>query len=133
MMVEEGKVDVEKIYRFWEETLGMVPEPVRLLGAYAPEMLDAYNRMREYFFREPPKGALPRKVKELLYVALDIVLNAPAETMQAHVKAAVKAGAAAAEVVEAVALTIMLAGMPKYMSFGFLAIKAAIESSSERR
>jgi len=131
MAAKEEKIDVERIYKFWQETLGMVPEPVRLLGAQAPEMLDAYNRMREYYLREPPKGALPRKVKELLYVALDIALGAPAKAMQGHVRAAVKAGATTAEVVEAVALTIMLAGMPKYMSLGYEAIKAAVDSGGE--
>ena len=133
MDTENEKIDVNKIYSFWQETLGMVPEPIMLLGTYAPQMLDAYNRMRRYYLREPPKGALSRKLKELLYVTLDIVLGAPDTAMQAHVKEALKAGATVEELVEAVTLTIMLGGMPKYMSTGYKAIKTAVDIDKDVR
>ena len=70
-------------------------------------------------------------MKELLYVALDIVLNAPEKAMAATWKAAIKVGATAAEVVEAVSLSLMSAGVPKYMSLGYQAIKTAVETEGK--
>lgn len=125
MTKKRNKVNVKKIYKFWNDTFGIVPEPAKILGTHAPEVLDAYNRMRQYYLRKPPEGALPVKVKELIYVALDVVLGAPVKLMKGHVRAAIKAGATKEEFVEVVTLTIMLGGMPKYMSTGYEVIKTA--------
>lgn len=127
----KDEVNVREIFEHFEKTLGVVPAPLRILGEHAPGVLDGYYRMRKWFMREPPEGALPKKVKELLYVALDIALGAPLEFNKAHAVAAVKAGASKDEVVEAVALTVFLAGMPKYMSVGHEIIKAAVEAEAQ--
>lgn len=127
------KPDLSKIYRHFEDTLGVVPEPLRLLGEYAPGILDGYYRMRTWFFREPPEGALPKKIKELIYVALDCALGAPAHFARAHARAAIRAGATKEQVVEAVSLSLMLAGMPKYMSLGHEVIKEAVRAEAEQK
>ena len=127
------KVDVKKIYDHFKSTLGFVPAPMKLLGTHAPEVLDGYYRMRSWYLKDPPQGALPRKFKELLYVALDAVLGAPSHAARAHAVAAVKAGATKEEVAETIGLTVMLAGMPKYMSLGYEILEAAIEEEAKRR
>lgn len=123
-----NKVNKEEIFNHFKETLGVIPEPLRLLGEEAPDALQGYYLMRNWFQREPPEGAMPKKYKEILFVALDIILGAPVEFAEAHVKAAIKAGAKSQEISEAVVLTLMLAGMPKYMSTGYKMIKAALEA-----
>lgn len=125
--------NLKEIYRHFEDTLGEVPEPLKLLGKYAPEVLEGYYLMRDWFFREPPEGALPKKTKELIYVALDCALGAPVRFARAHARAAIRAGATKEQVVEAVALSLMLAGMPKYMSLGHELIKEAELAEAEQK
>jgi len=123
---------VTDLLKHFEQTLGTAPEQLRLLGEYAPEVLAGYYQMRKWLLRDPPEGALSRKVKELIYVALDAVLEAPIPYRRAHVQAAMKAGASAREVAEVVTLVLMLAGMPKYMTYGYEALKAAVEAEGGR-
>lgn len=128
-MVDKAVADLLKHF---EQTLGTAPEQLRLLGEYAPEVLAGYYQMRKWLLRDPPEGALTRKVKELIYVALDSVLEAPLPYLRAHVQAAIKAGATARDVAEVVTLVLMLGGMPKYMSYGYEALKAAVEAEGGR-
>lgn len=123
--------EVDEVLKHFQETLGTIPEPLKPLGEFAPEVLTGYYQMRKWLMREPPEGALPKKVKELIYVALDCVLGAPVPFLKAHSREAIKAGATAREVSEAVTLVLMLGGMPKYMTHGYEALKAAIEAEKE--
>ena len=126
--MSKENIRLEEIYKHFQDTLGRVPEPMRTLGENAPDVLNGYYWMRRWLQREPPEGALPRKFKELLFVAMDPLVGAPLEYGKAHVASAIKAGATKEEVVEVVVLLVMLAGMPKILSWGHELIKAAEEA-----
>jgi alkylhydroperoxidase/carboxymuconolactone decarboxylase family protein YurZ len=75
---------------------------------------------------EPPVGALPKKVKELIFVVLDTVAG-NVEGGKAHAKAAIKAGATVAEIAESLVITMYLMGVPTMEVAGKEILKAAIE------
>lgn len=101
------------------------------LAEHAPWVMDGYAHMREGTLRDVKEGgALPKKVKELVIVGMNI-MQRNIWGIHAHVRAAVKDGATLQEVVEVVALSIMSQGMVSYRLAGYEAIKAAEAAVAE--
>lgn len=115
-------------------TLGQAPPELwRRFGRHAPWALDGYLKMREAALREPADGgALPRKYKHLILVAMHITEKNRwgAETYAA---AAVRDGATLAQVAEIVAMTTMTNGQAAYQIAGQYALAAAEQAARERR
>lgn len=105
-----------------------VPTRFRGAGRFAPN-----NGVRERTFLDTAEGgALPKKIKELVVVAMNILQN-NVWGIRAHVRAAVLEGATMAEVAEIVALTILSRGMVAYRMGGYDALIAAEQALAERR
>jgi AhpD family alkylhydroperoxidase len=113
-------LDTEEMPDFWVK-----------LAEHAPWVMDGYARMREGTLRGVGEGgALPKKVKELVIVALNI-LQGNVWGIHAHTRAAVQGGATVAEVAEIVALTIISRGMVSYRLAGHEALLAAEQAVAE--
>lgn len=80
----------------------MYPKPSRALAekraALAPEAEAAFHKFSEAVFRD---GALPRKTKQLIAVAVAHVTQCP-YCIQGHTKAATRDGATPREIMEAI-------------------------------
>jgi AhpD family alkylhydroperoxidase len=80
----------------------MYPKPSRALAekraALAPEAEAAFRQFSEAVFRD---GALPRKTKQLIAVAVAHVTQCP-YCIQGHTKAATRDGATPQEIMEAI-------------------------------
>ena len=113
-----------EIITYYKRELGWVPQFAQHLTKYVPEAVGGLITFRAATMRPPPKGALSPKVKELLFIVLDTVqANLPGGL--AHARAAVRAGVTPAEIAEALALTIMLAGLPKVEVTGIAILQEA--------
>ena len=76
------------------------------LGKEMPEIMNSFNQLTTETFKD---GALSVKTKTLIAVALAVGLRCEFCT-RLHVPEAVKAGANRAEILEAVGVSIMMAG-----------------------
>lgn len=128
--MRKRKIDVKEIYEHYMKTLGAIPEEVQTLGDNAPELLDAYYRIRRFAFKQP--GALSKKVRELILVALACELGVTTSPYN-HVRAALDAGATKDEILEVIAISCFMAGMPKFVFGGHAALKEAVEYEKEKR
>ncbi len=109
-----------------------VPDFWVKLAHHAPWVMEGYDLMRERTFLDSTEGgALPKKFKELVVVAMDILQN-NVWGIRAHVRSAVLEGATMDEVTEVVALTILSRGMVGYRMGGYDALIAAEEAVKER-
>lgn len=126
----EKKKKLEEIYKYFEDAFGEVPEHHKLLGKYNVDALEGFYKLRKATMKEPPEGALPRKMKELIIVAVETALRVPGAIT--HAKYAVDAGATPSEVMEAVTLSLWLAGMPSYVLVGSKAVESA-EAEEKRK
>lgn len=124
--------EIAEIYEYFEESLDQeeMPDFWQKLAEHAPYAMKGYYQMREGAFRSPPEGNIPRKYKELLVVAMDCAVH-NYWGVEAHTRAAVKNGATMEEVSEAMALSILVLGMPNYRNAGYRALVAAEEASEE--
>lgn len=121
----------DEVIKYFEKELGWVPEFVQLLADYTPTALKGMLEFRCGFMAEPPAGALPKKVKELIFIVLDTVAH-NVEGGKAHARAAVKAGATVAEIAEALVMTMYLMGIPTMEVAGKEILKAAVEAAKAR-
>lgn len=62
------------------------------------------------------EGALSKKVKELLFVVLMTAVGAPKDVIKIHVDLAEKAGWSKAEVLQALEMSVLPCGMPKFFA-----------------
>lgn len=121
------KVDVEKIYQHYRDTIGDVPEPFLQLGKHIPEVLESYYRVRNRFY----KGSLDAKVKELIIIAMNCCLGAPLESTKMHIQSALKAGAKKEEIFDVIGMTFMAAGVIKFANLGYKAMVSTAELESK--
>jgi alkylhydroperoxidase/carboxymuconolactone decarboxylase family protein YurZ len=112
--------------RYYKKELGWVPPFVKVLAKYSPSSLDGYLTMRRAVMKEPPQGALPMKIKEMLFSILDSVTGEVNGT-KAHARAAIDAGLSMEELVEGFVIAIMVTGLPTMCKAGVHAINAAEE------
>jgi AhpD family alkylhydroperoxidase len=88
-----------------------VSTSLRKLRADKPELLTSFNALSEAAMRD---GALDRKTKELIALALGVAAHCDA-CLGFHVKALIKLGATRAEVEEALGVAVYMGGGPSLM------------------
>jgi AhpD family alkylhydroperoxidase len=135
-MAEESSADAvetdfAEVFAYFEETLDRpMPEFWKKLAEHAPYAMEGYYHMRQGVFTDPAESHIPRKYQELLVVAMDCAIH-NRWGVEAHTRAAVKAGATMEEVTEAMVLSIMVLGMPNFRNMGYYALLAAEEAMEE--
>jgi len=122
----------EETIRYYEKELGWVPPFVKILAKYSPCSLDGYLTMRKDVLKEPPQGALSRKVKEMLFSILDCVTG-EVNGAKAHARAAIDAGLTMEELVEGFVIAIMVSGITTMCKAGVEAINAAEERFNKKK
>lgn len=111
----ERKKDLLKHY---QQTLGNIPAPISALMKYDPVSFEGYTMIRKNIMKKPPNGALPVKIKELIFVILDCVVG-NLEGAKNHVRAALKAGLKMEELVEALVQVMMVIGITSWGMVGY--------------
>lgn len=112
------------------------PDMWETLAAAAPGVLEGYMKLREHILRpNAAEGALPKWMVEVIVVGCDVV-QGNAWGAQMHVRQAVRDGASPGQVLQAIALVMVEAGVPTYKGGGLDVILAAedeAKSGSARR
>lgn len=91
-----------------------------------PEVMGAFSKVHGASLKE---GALSTKTKELMSVAISVIVRCNG-CIDAHVSAAIKAGATREEISESVGVAILMGGGPA-TAYGALAIEAMNQFLSE--
>jgi alkylhydroperoxidase/carboxymuconolactone decarboxylase family protein YurZ len=97
--------DIEEVYNAFRAYYGKVPDWVKLMGELAPEGLYHYFNLRAIGVND---GVLPRKVKELILIGMNLIRRYP-PGLRAHIKGALDAGCTPAEIGEVI-VTAMVSG-----------------------
>ena len=110
----------QAIHAYFERSFhAPMPEFWARLGRETPDILTGYYLLRRETMKSPQEGGVsPKKVKELIAVAIDTVLANPWGG-EAHLRAAMLNGATLADVREVEGLVIMEVGMVAYKLMGF--------------
>jgi AhpD family alkylhydroperoxidase len=87
---------------------GVVPEQFRIMAKHAPRYLELFHETYIHVMEERPH--LPRKFKELILVAVDAATYYHYGT-KFHMKEALKHGATAAEITEALTVAGVACGI----------------------
>ena len=116
----------EEIATYFKEEMGREPASIPSLERYSSGALEGFYRLRKATTTE---SSLPKKVRELLIVAVETALR---KDPTGHARLAVEAGASPQEIHDAVALCLWLAGMPAYHE-GMKAVAAAEEHAARMR
>jgi len=95
----------EQADKYMEEKMLFTPRMFKVINQLAPQCGKTFADFYESIWAD---GALPRKIKELIFMAGGVAYMSPRCII--HVVPAVKAGATAGEVFEAAAVGMMLAG-----------------------
>lgn len=88
-----------------KERMFFVPRMFQILNTVAPETPEKFS---DFYASVWQDGALPRKVKELMFVAIGVSWRSPACLI--HVIPAIEAGATDEEIFEAVTVGTLAAG-----------------------
>ena len=83
------KKNVKKTMQEYKKAYGQVPDWAETISEIMPELLDPWLQIRS---KAIPDGALPRKVKELVLLGINLVRNYPAG-VETHLRGAMNAGA----------------------------------------
>ncbi|MBI2856350.1 MAG: carboxymuconolactone decarboxylase family protein [Chloroflexi bacterium] len=84
---------------YMKEKMLFTPRMFQIINTVAPE---AGERFADFYNSVWQDGALPRKIKELMFTAIGVAYRSPACLI--HVIPAIEAGATDAEIIEAVAV-----------------------------
>ena len=120
---------LEGFREFCRKQFGKVLPHQELFGRYYPECLQKWMEGRQFLFKEPPEGALTLREKELVAIAIEIVVRKP--DVSYHVKKAMDEGATAKQIAEIAGICIFLGGMVTFVESGQHALKAAEEYAKE--
>ena len=112
--------DFEGILNYDKQELKWNPPFAEILSKYSPDGLKGYLVMRE----SVEDGHLPKKTRELIFTILDS-LDDEASGAKAHAIAAIEAGLAMEELVEAFTIVTIVKGINVLCKTGVEAIKAA--------
>ncbi len=102
-MVDQARIDQANAYV--KERMFFVPRMFQILNTVAPE---APERFADFYNTVWQDGALPRKIKELMFTAIGVSWRSPACLI--HVVPAIEAGASDDEIFEAVTVGTLAAG-----------------------
>ena len=100
----------------WQATLGSVPPKFVQEYEMNPIIGEAHTRLRKWIIEDHPDG-LPRAMKELLFVYIDIFCQS-AEGGMSHLREARKAGLTEMQLREALSLIVMTLGPRAWMFAG---------------
>jgi AhpD family alkylhydroperoxidase len=95
----------EQANKYIEEKMMFVPRMFKVTNQLAPEVGERFADFYEEMWKD---GALPRKVKELIFTAIGVAYMSPRCII--HVKPAIEAGATDDEIFEAVSVGMLAAG-----------------------
>ncbi len=112
--------EIREILEGYRKERGYIPSNYESMAADAPKVLKTFWQYRSALL----EGVMPRKFKELILVALNIVLGG---TGEAHAVAAIRMGATRQELLETILLTNLVVGTPGYRR-GIESLKAADET-----
>lgn len=101
----EKKLTPEEANKYMEEHMLFLPRMFKIINQLNPEAGKTFADFYESLWKD---GALPRKIKELIFMAGGVAYMSPRCIV--HVVPAVKAGATIEEVFEAAAIGTILAG-----------------------
>lgn len=101
----EKKLTPEEANKYMEEHMLFLPRMFKIINQLNPEAGKTFADFYESLWKD---GALPRKIKELIFMAGGVAYMSPRCIV--HVVPAVKAGATVEEVFEAAAIGTILAG-----------------------
>lgn len=124
--------EVDRGRQHFMKTLGNIPEPIRAMIEYAPDLFAGYLQMREFIYRTPPAGSLDLKTKELIYVLLDIVTGNQ-EGAQNHLQAGMKAGLTLGELVEGCMQVMHVCGITTWGKTGWKVCDFAAKIEADTR
>ncbi|MFH0814149.1 MAG: carboxymuconolactone decarboxylase family protein [Pseudomonadota bacterium] len=97
--------EIREIYQVYQDYYGHIPDWVKMMGDKRPDALYHYYQLRKIGVED---GVLPRKVKELILIGINLVRRY--ETgLELHIKGALDAGATVEEICETI-VTAMVAG-----------------------
>ena len=109
----------------FRRTLGNVPEPIAVLAAQAPEVLEAYVDFRSYVVADH-EGGLDLATKELLFVILDVVYHNEPGALN-HLRAGLRAGLTRQALLEALLQTFMVGGIHTWGTIGHRVLAEAVK------
>lgn len=121
-----GKSEFSEMRTYVQRVLNRdFPDMWETLAAAAPGVLEGYMKLRENVIRpNPTEGSLPKWMTEVIVAGCDVV-QGNAWGAQMHVRQAVRDGLTPEQVVQAIALVMVEAGVPAYKSGGLDVILAA--------
>ena len=102
-MVDQSRAEQANAYM--KEKMLFTPRMFQVINTVAPE---AGERFADFYNVIWQDGAIPRKLKELMFVAIGVSHRSPACLI--HVIPAIEAGATDAEIFEAVSVGMLSAG-----------------------
>ena len=95
----------EQADKYQEEKMFFTPRMFKVTNQLAPEFAERFADFYETVWAD---GNLPRKIKELIFVAIGVAYMSPRCII--HVQPAIKAGATDGEIFEAVSVGMLAAG-----------------------
>lgn len=109
MTREEYKAEVLRVV---EERRGFVLPVHRLMAEVDPELLRRYDELSSYVIRSPEPRALGLKTRFLVLVGITTAVNGDPEGIEWSAAGAMRHGASEEEVLEAMVLAALPAGIP---------------------
>ena len=116
------KKEVQQLLQKYKKAYGQVPEWAETVGQIMPELLEPWLGLRSQVMVD---GALPRKVKELILLGINLVRRYP-PGVELHLKSAMDAGATKEEIMETIATAILSSAAPAIFN-GPQVLKAELE------
>lgn len=118
----------------WEYAEGYYKNPevmenFKLLAKYRPEVFQGYMALRQGAFNTGEDAALPRKMKELIILAIEVATRKVNPPPVGHAKLALEAGATVEEIAEVLSLCIMITGMISFQEAGRYVLRFAEEET----
>jgi AhpD family alkylhydroperoxidase len=114
--------EIKQILSQYEKSYGQVPDWAETVGEVMPGLLEPWIKIRLQVMAD---GALPRKVKELVLLGINLVRRYPSG-VENHLRAAMNAGATKEEVMEVIATAVLSSAAPAMFN-GPRALKAEME------
>ena len=114
--------EIKNLLLQYKNTYGEVPDWAETVSQIMPELLGPWLGIRSQVMVD---GALPRKMKELILLGINLVRRYPSG-VENHLKAALEAGATKEQVMETIATAILSSAAPAMYS-GPRALKAELE------
>ena len=118
-MTTDSQKYVDEMYR----QRGYILDFHKVLAAEDFSFLQSYNQLTEAAYTTAPE--LDAKTKELLYVVALTAVRSTVDHIKTHVKLAMDYGADKGEVLGALKIALLSAGVPAFMN-GFEAWKQAV-------